>query len=176
MAAAAIWDAVSLGVLLAWAAPLAGLALTRDPAYLLMAAGLVGCEVTTRALQALPVPMHPPGHPRARPLAARDCNGFNGGGSYRGRNGMPSGHVTVVAFASLTALAIECAGGRLPATRMWWGVAGCIAAVAAVAASRLARHCHTTAQVLAGAALGTALAAVAALALALARALARRGS
>ncbi len=66
---------------------------------------------------------------------------------------MPSGHVAIVSFASLGVLAAEAAAGRMADFRL-----ACGALAAAVAASRVARMCHTPLQTAAGAALGGLLA------------------
>ena len=87
------WQAVSLLVIAAWAAPVAGLALTRDSAYVLIGVGVVMLELLSRAFHSIPVASLR--GLLARPAGARDCSGLNGGGA----NGMPSGHVAIVTFA-----------------------------------------------------------------------------
>ena len=145
-----IWKAISLAVLAAWAAPFVGLLVTRDAAYLWLAAGVMALEASARALHAIPVSLSPL---LKRPSGARDCSGFNGGGACGGKNGMPSGHVAIVAFAAFGTLAIEGASSW-----SWLKATGAAVLVLAVAASRVALRCHTVLQTVAGAALGGLLA------------------
>ena len=151
-----VWQAVSLLVLVAWAAPVAGLALTRDAAYVPIAGGVVLLELLVRALHLVPLAMHR--GVLARPAGARDCSGLNG---------MPSGHVAIVTFAALSCLYAEVASGRLSDARAVFAArVGCSALVGAVAAARVAVACHTPLQAVAGALLGALASLVVAAALA----------
>lgn len=146
-------DAVSLTVVPIFALPFV-LYLTRggSAADLAVCAGVLVTQAIAKLSRRLPV-WHPA---QLRPPGARDCGAFNNGGSYEGRIGMPSGHVMNTAYVLLS-LALLSPGDEHTLLKLL-KLALALAWTLAMAWSRVARGCHTVAQVIAGACLGAAFA------------------
>ena len=89
-----------------------------------------------------------------RPPGACNCGSFNGGSrTYAGKQGFPSGHAAH-ATCSLALMMALIPSLRTPAFAML-----AVAIIAAVAAARLVKRCHTPLQVCAGVLTGAAWAA-----------------
>ena len=148
------WDAVSLSLVAFAGYPTIALMLTGDPKYVWFALGVLGAEAATSLAKDALRAGGPGLSLVRRPAGAADCDIMNRTGPCAGAAGMPSGHMSTLAFFFAYAWAASLAAG-VPAGAFW----SCAALVCAlVAASRLAKRCHTPEQVLAGTALGGALA------------------
>lgn len=114
--------------------------------------GALGAALTNAAIEVIKKAL-PDSPAFRRPAGAIDCGALCGGGRADGAPGFPSGHAALAAFFFAYMYLLS----PTP-TLLALGVAG----VAAVCAARVAKRCHTPAQVCAGAAFGAVAAACAA--------------
>lgn len=148
------WDMISLSIIAVLSVPVFLFVMSKDPAYLVIIIALIVCHFFVKATRYIK-------YPKIfnsivmRPNKAMNCNIFNQGGVYKGRIGMPSGHVMLTIF-TLTAIFIHKYG--LP--NKWntqkhlhvWIIL--IISGIIMSMSRLYRNCHNIYQVIIGALLG----------------------
>jgi membrane-associated phospholipid phosphatase len=138
-----IADALSISTGALYTVPL-GLAIYQQSLEpLLGLAGLLGTLGIGEGLKHYVI-----GDASVRPRGARDCNAWATNGPCEGQPGMPSTHT---AFATFFAVFY---GTQL----QWFGQMLLVFYVMLVAASRLAKRCHTLLQVVAGGCLGIVMA------------------
>ncbi len=87
-----------------------------------------------------------------RPAEARDCDTWNRNGPQGGAPGFPSGHVATAAAFWVGAVLLT------PAPLRTWSLVGATVGIAAMAAARMKKRCHTALQTLGGGVLGALLA------------------
>lgn len=93
-----------------------------------------------------------------RPDNARNCSILNTGGSYKGKIGMPSGHVSLTTFSLLGCLIAATKNGHIPPQLTWILTFIVCVLVVLMVLARIFTHCHTVLQTLIGALLGGTLA------------------
>lgn len=149
-----VWDGISTGAIGLAGYPFVALCLQGDPRFAWFAGGVVAIQAICAGLKGITKEHFPNIEMFKRPMDALNCSAVNAGGFVGGNPGMPSGHVAATAFV----LAYS-----------WWALLSksvppmlylimSALAVALVAASRVAKKCHTVTQTIAGAVLGIALA------------------
>ena len=146
------WDAMSLMILVYWALPAVLLCATREPVYAWLCIALVASQLLMKFLHHGVRVFHPV---MERPSDAMNCSILNRGGCYKGRNGMPSGHVTTTTFVLLAIFVCLCR--TITGPRVWWLGAAVGTLIALMCASRYYRKCHNLHQIAAGLALGCVL-------------------
>ena len=156
MAGAVFWDAVSLSIIPVIFAPIVLYIQTKNLKYAPIIVGTFMSEIFISFSRQVPV-LHPV---MIRPAGAKNCNIFNGGGSYDGQIGMPSGHMMLTTFITVSFLFMFSRTkniGRIMSEKPQTGLAAGVYVVL-MAISRVARGCHNIPQVIVGGLLGYALA------------------
>lgn len=149
-----MWDGISTGAIGLAGYPFVALCLQGDPKYAWFAGGVVAVQAICAILKGITKAHFPDVDIFKRPADAFNCSAVNTGGLVGGNPGMPSGHVAATAFV----LAYS-----------WWALLSkrvdpllylvmSAIVISLVAASRVAKKCHTVVQTVAGAVLGIALA------------------
>lgn len=143
-------DAVSLTFVGALVAPMLLWLWTGRFAWVWLLGGIIAANGAVAGLKEVAASTR--GRWALRPAGARDCDAFCEGGAVGGEPGFPSGHAATVAMF---------VGGLWSAApiawRPWIVVVGGIWIVA-MGWSRIAKRCHTLAQVVTGTVLGLGLA------------------
>ena len=122
-------------------------------AWVWLLGGIIAANGAVAGLKEVVVALSDRARWTLRPAGARDCDAFCEGGAVGGAPGFPSGHATTVAMFVGGAWS-----GAPVAWRPWIVVVGSLWIIA-MGWSRMAKRCHTLAQVVAGTALGLGLAA-----------------
>ncbi len=136
------WDLISSLVIVFIAYPVVRLIESRQPIYLLLAAGVFAWIVLLELRRFLPKFIT---HLMVRPSQARNCNVINQGGYHGQAIGMPSGHVLITAYVTFTIYLLH---------PSWITLCFSVVSTLLVAMARMAKNCHTFMQTIVGSTLG----------------------
>jgi membrane-associated phospholipid phosphatase len=132
----ALWNGLSMSVVLFYVLPLCMYLWTSNPFHLTVWAGYVATTIFSEGLKHGVIREKSP-----RPEGASDCNLWCNNGPQGGRPGMPSSHSAEAVFLATTY-------GSQGSPVLWWIYA------ALVMFSRYAKQCHSVSQLMVGAAVG----------------------
>lgn len=136
-----IWDAISLTQFALTTYPAIRYIDSHEMPYLIITIGVILCSIFIK-LTRMCHPYHPV---MVRPDGARNCGILNGGGSYAGKIGFPSGHMLVVTYV-LTCLVL------LHPTPLKIGLS--VAVIGLVGIARYYKQCHNIPQIVCGVLIG----------------------